>query len=75
MGTAGAGHWVLVVDPPSSRGVVDERYTVDIATGMLMERHHVSSQVASQILRRHAAARRLQVIEVARWLVATRSLL
>jgi hypothetical protein len=42
---------------------------------MLMERFQVSSPVASDMLRAHARACRLPVVEVARWLVATRYLL
>ena len=75
MRTTGIGHRVFVVDPPSSCGMVDEPYTVDIATGMLMERYDVGAQVALQLLLQHAAAHRVQVTEVARQLVATRRLL
>lgn len=55
--------------------MVDEVHTVDIATGMLMERYHVGPQLALQLLLQYATAHRLQVIDVARRLIATRRLI
>lgn len=55
-------------------GIVDESNSVDIAQGILMERYEVSSQVAFDILVRHAAGCQVPVIEIARWLIATRYL-
>ena len=51
------------------------RDSIDLAHGILMERYHVGSGAASDLLRAHAEARRLPVVEVAQWLVATRILL
>lgn len=56
-------------------GTVDDIPSVDIAQGILMERYAVSSRAAFEILLRHATDRRLPVVEIAHWLIATRRLL
>ncbi|MFD7160472.1 ANTAR domain-containing protein [Kribbella sp. NPDC059898] len=60
---------------PASRGFADASSAIDIAEGILMERHDVTSRDALEILRRHATGRQLPVSEIARWLIKTRHLL
>lgn len=59
----------------AGRGNVDESYPVGIAQGILMERYEVSSPVAAEMLLRHAVERRLPIVEIAHWLIATRRLI
>ncbi|WP_410790093.1 ANTAR domain-containing protein [Kribbella sp. C-35] len=57
------------------RGTVGDISSVDIAQGILMERYEVGSRAAFEILLRHANDRRLPMVEIAHWLIATRRLL
>jgi AmiR/NasT family two-component response regulator len=56
-------------------GILERRTSVEQAKGILMERHGVDDNEAFRMLREHARANQLRVVDVAASIIAVRDLL